>query len=214
MHRARRNIFLGLISLFLITFLLEGCLAQKNKIAPLDSARNPLSVSQETEMKEQAELETAGRIREMLTAGGGNTVSLETLRPGEAGQNYDLNVVKEDVAKKTAIELKSESPERPKITDDIIIFNDLKQIDLDNDGKKDIIALYANNQDSKGVKVIKIKNGQSAVIFNRIFGPKQIKLEVQNHTPVIIIKEGYSIFSHPKEIYRWNGKTFILEKAL
>ncbi|MFH1269492.1 MAG: hypothetical protein ABIH75_00345 [Candidatus Omnitrophota bacterium] len=101
---------------------------------------------------------------------------------------------------------------KSKILHDVVVFRDLKQIDLDNDGTKDIIAIYSTNVNSSGVKVIKFHGDKGDVIFERSFNnPPGVKLVMDQDTPMLIVERTNEASGRKiKDIYRWDGKSFEL----
>lgn len=99
-------------------------------------------------------------------------------------------------------------------TDDVVVFLNLHQIDLDNDGQKDIVALYTTRDaNSRGVKVIKVRNGKGNIIYKHIFNNPFATMEIKKEIPRIIVKErSTAMFFSPISIYRWNGQMFVSEK--
>lgn len=98
--------------------------------------------------------------------------------------------------------------------DDVLVFSDLQQVDLDNDGIKDIVAIYAISADSSGVKVIKFHNSKGDVIFERVFDTPNLKFAMKDNVPVLIAEQKVEIAGcmngRLKSIYRWDGKAFKL----
>jgi len=105
------------------------------------------------------------------------------------------------------------SPKDKRITKDVQVFKDLQEIDLDGDGVKEIIAIYSIAENLSGVKVIKISNDKvENIIFKKNFITPDIKFELRENTPVIIVKEkGYFFGLKLSKIYRWDGKSFVAE---
>jgi len=100
----------------------------------------------------------------------------------------------------------------PKVTQDVKVFRALRQIDLDNDGSKEIVAIYDTNSNVCGVKVLKDVNGQAQIIFEQIFEDPAVRFEVIEGTPTILFCQavqntGYKI----DRSYSWNGTTFVLD---
>lgn len=97
---------------------------------------------------------------------------------------------------------------------DVLVFRDLKEVDLDKDGAKEIIAIYATHSSASGVKVIKFRNGKGEVIFERIFDTSDIKFEIKNGVPVLMVNEAGEAagcdMRGVKSVYRWDGKAFVL----
>ena len=99
---------------------------------------------------------------------------------------------------------------RPRITDDVLAFLDLQQIDLDKDGVKEIVAVYSTGINSSGVKVIKLSQDTGSVIFKRIFNTPNTKLIVEKNIPTLIVQEkDYTTGRILKDAYCWDGKGFI-----
>lgn len=94
--------------------------------------------------------------------------------------------------------------------DDVSAFRDLQQIDLDNDGIKEIVAIYATPANSSGVKVIKFDKGKGDVLFEHVFtSSPNVKFVIQENTPTLIVEETIpAAGSKFKSIYRWDGKVF------
>lgn len=110
---------------------------------------------------------------------------------------------------------KQETPKqeiKKKFLDDILVFLDLQQVDLDKDGKKEVVAIYAAGSKSSGVRVIKFSKDKGDVIFERIFNTPNTKFEVRKGIPTIISEEiDYTSGRRLKNTYHWDGKAFILE---
>jgi hypothetical protein len=102
--------------------------------------------------------------------------------------------------------------ESRKILDDVLVFLDLQEVDLDADGKKEIVAVYSAGENSSGVKVAKFDNGKGSIIFNRIFNNKNTKLEIKNGIPCIISEDYDSAGRKLKRSYLWDGTTFSLKE--
>jgi len=106
----------------------------------------------------------------------------------------------------------SKAPEpqvKKRVLDDVLVFRDLQQVDLDNDGKKEIVAIYATAVNSSGVKVIKFDKDKGDVLFERVFNSQNLKFVVEGNIPTLIVEETIQATgSKLKSIYRWNGKAF------
>ena len=106
----------------------------------------------------------------------------------------------------------SKAPEpqvKKRVLDDVLVFRDLQQVDLDNDGKKEIVAIYATAVNSSGVKVIKFDKDKGDVVFEHVFNSPNVKFVMKGNIPTLIVEEiipatGCKL----KNIYRWNGKAF------
>lgn len=96
------------------------------------------------------------------------------------------------------------------LTGDVLVFLDLKQVDLDNDAQKDIIALYTNTEQLLSVKVIRVKDTGGEVVYKEVIGKKHVKIDVKEDIPLIIIKEAPFVFGN--QVLRWNGETFEKQK--
>jgi len=102
-------------------------------------------------------------------------------------------------------------PEAKKgVLDDVLVFRDLQQIDLDNNGTKDIIAIYSTKVNSSGVKVIKFDKDKGEVVFEHVFNnPPNVKFVMENNIPTLIVEETILATGRKlKSIYRWDGKSF------
>lgn len=104
---------------------------------------------------------------------------------------------------------------KKKVLQDVLVFRDLPQIDLDNDGEKEIVAVYAIDPQSSGVKVIKVSNEDGKnIIFKKAFGTPHIEFEVIDGVPAITVRElNPSGGCEVKKIYYWDGKAFSLKTA-
>jgi len=97
------------------------------------------------------------------------------------------------------------------VLDDVLVFRDLQQVDLDNDGKKEIVAIYATAVNSSGVKVIKFDNDKGDVVFGHVFNSQNLKFVMEGNIPTLIVEETIPATGRKlKSIYRWNGKAFTL----
>jgi len=108
---------------------------------------------------------------------------------------------------------KAPKPEvRKRVLGDVLVFRDLQQVDLDNDGTKDIIAIYSTTLNSSGVKVIKFDKDKGDVVFERVFNnPPNVKFMMQDNIPNLIVEETIQATGRKlKSIYRWDGKAFTL----
>ena len=109
----------------------------------------------------------------------------------------------------------SKAPEpqaRKSVLDDVLVFRDLQQVDLDNDGKKEIVAIYSTAVNSSGVKVIKFHNDKGDVVFERVFNnTPNVKFVMKDNIPSLVVEETGKIRGRKlKSIYRWDGKAFTL----
>jgi hypothetical protein len=115
------------------------------------------------------------------------------------------------VSKKASLPAIKQEPQK-RIMDDVLFFRELQQIDLDKDGTKEIIAIYATGVNSSGVKVIKFDKDRGNIIFKRIFNTPNTKFEMKKGIPVIKFEEiGQVAGRRVKGAYCWDGKAFILE---
>jgi len=109
----------------------------------------------------------------------------------------------------------SKAPEpqvKKRVLDDVLVFRDLQQVDLDNNGTKDIIAIYSTYVNSSGVKVIKFDKDKGDVVFEHVFNnPPNVKFVMEGNIPTLIVEETIPATGRKlKSIYRWNGKAFML----
>jgi len=103
---------------------------------------------------------------------------------------------------------------RPRFTDDVMVFSDLQYIDLNNDGTKEIVAIYKVKGGAIGVKVIKMKgNDYGEVVFKHIFSCLKVKFAVSGGIPAILTEENYpGTLRRLKKTYYWDGSAFSLKK--
>jgi len=102
---------------------------------------------------------------------------------------------------------------KKRFLDDVLVFRYLEQVDLDRDGVKEIIAIYATGNNSSGVKVIKFHNDKGDVVFQRIFNTPDVKLLMKKNIPTLIVEESVQVAAgcrggRIKSVYRWDGKAF------
>jgi len=105
-----------------------------------------------------------------------------------------------------------QEPPRKNVLADVLVFHDLREVDLDKDGVKEIVAIYSTRSNTSGVKVIKFRNGNGEVIFERIFNTLDVKFEMKNNVFSLIVGEtaqpaGYAAHGM-KSVYRWDGNAF------
>ena len=101
-----------------------------------------------------------------------------------------------------------------RVLDDVLVFRYLEQVDLDRDGVKEIVAIYATGNNSTGVKVIKFHNDKGDIIFERVFNTPDVKLSMKNNIPTLIVEESVQVAAgcsggRIKNVYRWDGKGFM-----
>lgn len=93
----------------------------------------------------------------------------------------------------------------------VVFFKELQQIDLDKDGEKEILAIYAAGADSTGVRVIKSnrKKGEH-IIFERVFNTPDVKLKLKAGAPYVIVRgSGQAAGCGLRKTYHWDGKAFV-----
>lgn len=99
--------------------------------------------------------------------------------------------------------------QKPKITDDVLKFIDLKEIDLDNDGEKEIAAIYNAGLNLRGVKVIKINNpAGKSVIFAKVFNTNDLRFKVRKGLLTLIVRDRDSAGCGVNKFYVWEGEKF------
>lgn len=99
--------------------------------------------------------------------------------------------------------------QEPKITDDVLNFIDLKEIDLDNDGGNEIAAIYNAGLNLRGVKVIKLnKQAGRRVIFAKVFNTNDLRFKVKKGVLTLIAKERDSAGCGLNKFYVWEGNEF------
>jgi len=98
------------------------------------------------------------------------------------------------------------------VLDDVVVFRDLQQVDLNNDGTKETVAIYTAGPNSSGVKVIKFSNGKGEVIYKQVFNTPNIKFMIKDNLPTLMVEQkssssGWAMGT--KSFYHWDGKTFM-----
>jgi len=116
---------------------------------------------------------------------------------------------KRDTALKQNVLVKKKA--KKEIMKDVLVFRDLKQIDLDGDGIKEIVAVCTTKSNLGAVKVIKIINEKIGnIISSQTFNTSNIKFRISKGSPFIFVKEKAYLFGLGlNSVYQWNGKTFI-----
>ncbi len=113
-------------------------------------------------------------------------------------KSVSLDLVKKEV-KKTLL-------------DEVLVFKDLQQIDLDGDNKKEIIGVYSTPTIyTTGVVVIKIGDvGRLEVLFKRIFNTPNVTLKLVRGLPNIIVADkDYNTGCGFSRVYCWDGRSFV-----
>lgn len=119
----------------------------------------------------------------------------------------EMPVVKRDVVARRVVK-------KNVLTNDVKFFYDLQEVDLFQDGRKEIVAVYATGENLSGVKVIEDKKGRGNIIFTRIFTTPNTKFKIINGIPAIVFEEvNLSTDRRTKRNYLWNGKTFVLAET-
>lgn len=115
-------------------------------------------------------------------------------------------------APKKALAPEPAAPQLPQVTQDVKVFRALQQIDLDNDGSKEIVAIYDTNTNVCGVKVLKDVNNQAVIIFEQVFDDPGVKFEVIKGVPKILFYQpAGDNGAKSNRSYSWDGKTFVLD---
>jgi len=99
------------------------------------------------------------------------------------------------------------------VMDDVYVFRDLAQVDLDNNGGKEIVAIYTAALNSNGVKVIKFYGDKGKVIYEHVFDTPNVKFAMKGKVPTLIVEykgEATGCSSGiTRNFYRWDGNTFV-----
>lgn len=99
--------------------------------------------------------------------------------------------------------------QRPRITEDVLKFIDLKEIDLDNDGEKEIVAIYNAGLNLSGIKIIRVNSqADKTVVFTKVFNTHALRLEVRKGVLTLIVKDQDSAGCGLNKFYVWDGKDF------
>ncbi len=101
-------------------------------------------------------------------------------------------------------------PVKKDVLADVKVFKDLQQIDLDNDGDKEIVALYVTDTNSTGIKVIKTnKEKGKHIVFERVFNTPNVKFRLKNGTPFLIVRQPEHVGGCGlTKVYHWDGMAF------
>ncbi len=108
-----------------------------------------------------------------------------------------------------------ESAPKKSVLDDVYVFHDLAQVDLDNDGQKEIVAIYVAALNESGVKVIKFRGDKGEVIFEHVFDTPTLKFMMKGKTPMLMAEykgDGTGCSSRKRVFYRWQGNAFVPAK--
>ncbi len=96
---------------------------------------------------------------------------------------------------------------KKRILEDVLVFRDLQQVDLDNDGTKEIVAIYATSNNSTGVKVIKLFDDNGNVVFERIFSTPDVKFWMKNKVGLLSVDSKSEPYGRKiRSVYRWDSK--------
>lgn len=109
----------------------------------------------------------------------------------------------QDVAKKEV---------KKTLLDELLVFKDLQQIDLDSDGIKEIIGVYSTPTIyTTGVVVIKIRGtGQKEILYKKIFNTPNVSLKIVRGLPnIIVVDKDSNTGCGFSRVYRWDGKNFV-----
>ena len=119
---------------------------------------------------------------------------------------------KKAIAKPEQLSLPEKKAEE-KLSDDVQTFLNLQELDLDNDGASEIIAVYVNSANVNCVKVIKtIAGNKGTVLFKESFPVSDIKLDIKGRLPILTVKKIDSATGRKSDkTYHWDGKAFICE---
>lgn len=95
------------------------------------------------------------------------------------------------------------------VREDVLSFIDLKEVDVDKDGEKEIVAIYNAGLNLRGVKVIKVNNqvGRN-VIFTKVFNTNNLRLKVRQGLLILMVKDQYPAGCGLNKFYIWDGKEF------
>ncbi len=101
------------------------------------------------------------------------------------------------------------------VLNDVYVFHDLAQVDLDKDGQKEIVAIYVAALNSSGVKVIKFHGEKGDIIFEHVFDTPTLKFMMKGKTPTLMAEykgDGTGCSSRKRVFYRWEGSAFVPAK--
>jgi len=89
-----------------------------------------------------------------------------------------------------------------------------KEFDLDGDGKKEAIVIYARGTHHSGVKVMRFDGDKADIIFNESCSTPNADFKIVKGVPTIMLEDSdygldYATGKRHKRTYRWDGKNFI-----
>lgn len=98
------------------------------------------------------------------------------------------------------------------LLDEVLVFKDLQQVDVDGDGTKEIIGVYSTPTIyTTGVVVVKIGDvGQKGILYKKIFNTPNVTLKLIRGVPnVIVVDKNYNTGCGFSRVYRWDGRNFV-----
>ena len=99
--------------------------------------------------------------------------------------------------------------QKPKVTADVVKFIDLREVDMDNDGKKEIVAIYYAGLNLRGVKILKVDvQAEKNVIFTKVFNTNDLRFEERKGLLTLIAKDQDSAGCGLNKFYVWDGTDF------
>jgi hypothetical protein len=106
---------------------------------------------------------------------------------------------------------------RKKFMPDAVVIYDLQEVDLDRDGRKEIVAIYMIDPHSTGVKVIKVDADQKEnVIFKEVYKSSDVKFKMDRDSVMLVVKPQVKPRSGCAavrgKLYRWDGSAFAMVK--
>lgn len=113
----------------------------------------------------------------------------------------------------TAVNVPKTQPKKG-VLDDVLVFKDLQKVDLDNDGQKEMVAIYTTNKSNNlvGVKVVKFQKDRGEIIFERIYNASKIEFTIKDNIPTIIVEHAVQssgcASGKIRSYYQWNGTAF------
>ena len=101
---------------------------------------------------------------------------------------------------------------RDEFLEKVAVFRDLRQIDLDEDGREEMVAVYTSVDNATCVRVFRINNNRQELIFKETFATPDVSFHIQNGVPLLVYKEyDASLRRRLNKIYHWTGERFTLK---
>lgn len=100
-------------------------------------------------------------------------------------------------------------------TDELAVHSEIKEIDLDKDGKVEAVVICGTSAHSSVAKVIKFNNEEAEIIFEHYSNTPATEFKIINGLPTLTFEKSlyipdYATAKRQKEIYQCDGKNWNL----